>query len=464
MLTGKLGREDFALQGALAKAAGDQDARGVAQNLGDILLVETLAVDQLDVHMAIVEDARMVQGLDNRQVRIGQLRVLTHDGDLHLVGVMVGVILFAQELVPLAHVALTRIQTQALANAQVKVLLGKQLRNIVNARAVLVGKDAISVDVAEACDLSADSVIDMVVGAQHDDIGLDAKAAELLDGMLRGLGLDLVGGGDIGNERHVNVADVLGAGLLAVLADGLDKRLRLDVADRAAQLGDDYIGAGLLLDAAELVLNGVGDVGNHLHGTAQKVAATLTGDQAFVDGAGRKVGIAGQVLINKALVMTQVQVGLVTILGNEDLTMLERAHGTGVDVQIRVGLLHRYFVATRLEQTAQRGRGDTLAQRRNHATGYEHMLGHIELPALPVEVVYPHLTGLHCNTRAADRSQFFSREIAFLNLETKRRPVSQAASLWQGLHAAIDQQPRPQAFLERACRYGRPQDTTRHVR
>lgn len=44
--------------------------------------------------------------------------------------------------------------------------------------------------------------------------------------------------------------------------------------------------------------------------------------------------------------MTQVQVGLVTILGNEDLTMLERAHGTGVDVQIRVGLLHRYFVAT----------------------------------------------------------------------------------------------------------------------
>ncbi len=191
---------------------------------------------------------------------------------------MVGVILFAQELVPLAHVALTRIQTQALANAQVKVLLGKQLRNIVNARAILVGKDAIGVDVAEACDLSADSVIDMVVGAQHDDIGLDAKAAELLDGMLRGLGLDLVGGGDIGNERHVDVADVLGAGLLAVLADGLDKRLRLDVADRAAQLGDDYIGAGLLLDAAELVLNGIGDVGNHLHGTAQKVAATLAGD------------------------------------------------------------------------------------------------------------------------------------------------------------------------------------------
>ena len=165
MLTGKLGREDLALQGALAKAAGDQDARGVAQNLGDILLVEALAVDQLDVHMAIVEDARMVQGLDNRQVRIGQLRVLAHDGDLYLVGVMVGVILFAQELVPLAHVALTRIQTQTLANAQVKVLLGKQLRHVVDARAVLVGKDAVGVDVTETRDLAADGVVNMVIGA-----------------------------------------------------------------------------------------------------------------------------------------------------------------------------------------------------------------------------------------------------------------------------------------------------------
>ena len=40
--------------------------------------------------------------------------------------------------------------------------------------------------------------------------GLDAEAAELLDGVLRGLGLDLVGGGDVGNEAHVDVADVLG--------------------------------------------------------------------------------------------------------------------------------------------------------------------------------------------------------------------------------------------------------------
>ena len=349
VLAGELGREDLALQGALAKAAGDQDARGVTQDLGDVLLVEALAIDQLHVNVAIVEHASVVQGLDNRQVGIGQLRILAHDGDLHLVGVLVGMVLLAQEFVPRTHVALTRVQTQTLANAQVKVLLGEQLRNIVDARAVLVGKDTVGVDVAEACDLAADGVIDMVIGAQHDDIGLDAEAAELLDGMLRRLGLDLVGGGNIGNKRHVNVADVLGTGLLAILTDGLDERLGLDVTDRAAQLGDDHVGAGLLLNTTELILNGVRDVRNHLHGAAQKVTATFTGDQALIDGTSRKVGIAGQVLVNKALVVAQVQIGLVAVLGHKDLAMLERAHGAGVDVQIRVGLLHRYFVATRLE-------------------------------------------------------------------------------------------------------------------
>ena len=215
---------------------------------------------------------------------------------------------------------------------------------------------------------------------------LDAEGTELLDGVLRGLGLDLMGGGDIGHERHVDVADVLGAGLLAVLADGLDEGLGLDIADGATELGDHDVGAGLLLDTAELVLDGVGDMRDDLHGAAQKVAAALTGDEALVDGARGEVGVAREVLVDKALVVAEVEVGLVAVLGDEHLAVLEGAHGAGVDVEIRVGLLHRDLVPARLEQTAQRGRRDALAQRGHDAAGYEDMLGHIDLPALPVEV------------------------------------------------------------------------------
>ena len=172
-------------------------------------------------------------------------------------------------------------------------------------------------------------------------------------------------------------ADVLRAGIFAILANGLHEGLRLDVANGATQLGDDHVGASLLLDATELVLDGIGDMRNHLNGAAQEVAAALAGDQALIDSARGEVGIAGKVLVDEALVMAKVEIGLVAILGNKDLAVLERAHGTGVDVEVRVGLLHRHFIAARLEKTAQRRRRDTFAKRRNNAASHEDMLGHI---------------------------------------------------------------------------------------
>lgn len=112
MLASKLGSKDLALQGALAKAAGNQDARCVAQNLIDVFGIEALTIDQLHIYVTIVENARVMQGLDNRQICIGKLGVLSHDGNLNLIGVMVGMVLLAQELIPCAHIALARIEAK----------------------------------------------------------------------------------------------------------------------------------------------------------------------------------------------------------------------------------------------------------------------------------------------------------------------------------------------------------------
>ena len=223
-----------------------------------------------------------------------------------------------------------------------------------------------------------------MVAAQYDDIGLNAKAAKLLHAMLRGLGLDLVGGGDVGHEAHVDVADVLRAGVFLVLANGLHEGLALDIADRAAKLGDHHIGAGLLLDAAELVLDGVRDVRNHLHGAAQEVAAALAMDERAVDGARGEVGVAGKVLVDEALVVAEVEVALIAIFGHEDLAVLERAHGTRVHVEVRVSLLHGDLVPPALEQAAERRGCDALSERRDDATGHEDVLSHYVVPALPV--------------------------------------------------------------------------------
>ncbi len=257
----------------------------------------------------------------------------------------------------------------------------------------------VGLDVAEARDLGADGLVDLVVGAAHDEVGLDAHGAQLAHGVLRGLGLDLVGGGDVGHEAHVDEAAVGSALLLAELADGLDERLALDVADGAAELGDDHVCARLLLDAAEALLDGVRDVRDDLDGAAEEVSAALAGDEALVDGARGEVGVAREVLVNEALVVAEVQVGLVAVLGHEDLAVLERAHRARVDVEVGIGLLHHDLVATRFEQAAERGGGDALAKGRDDATSHEDVLCHARKPSRRDQRTLLS-TGLHPSTAA----------------------------------------------------------------
>ena len=59
---------------------------------------------------------------------------------------------------------------------------------------------------------------------------------------------------------------------------------------------------------------------------------------------------AGEVLVDEPLVMADVEVRLGTVLRHEHLPVLERAHRSGVDVQIRVELLRLHLEAPRLQQ------------------------------------------------------------------------------------------------------------------
>ena len=228
-----------------------------------------------------------------------------------------------------------------------------------------------------------------MVAAADDEVRLHADGAQLLDGMLRGLGLHLVGCSDVRNQRNVDEQNVTALLFLPELTRRLDERLRLDVADGAADLGDDDVGTGLIGDAAQTLLDGLGNVRDHLHGAAEEVAAALAGDKGLVNGTLREVRFAGQVLVDESLVMPQVKVAFMTVFGNEDLAMLERAHGARVHVEVRIHLLHGHLVAARLQQMPQRGCRDALAQRRHDAAGNENMLGHSS-PSRLETGVFPH--------------------------------------------------------------------------
>ncbi len=90
--------------------------------------------------------------------------------------------------------------------------------------AVSAGMTRVGGDVGEQRDLLADLVADRVVGAQDDDVGLDADPAQLLDRVLRRLRLELARGGQRGEQRHVDIQDVGPPDVLAHLADGLEER------------------------------------------------------------------------------------------------------------------------------------------------------------------------------------------------------------------------------------------------
>ena len=195
-------------------------------------------------------------------------------------------------------------------------------RDLVDRRERLGRDHRVGRDVGEERDLLPDLVADRVVAAEDDDVGLDADAAQLLDGVLGRLRLQLAGRGEGRQQRDVDVEDVRPADVLAHLADRLEERQALDVADGPADLDDHDVRLAVTGDAADPLLDLVRDVGDDLDGPAEVVATALLGDDGLVDAAGRDVGELGQVLVDEPLVVAQVEVRLGAVVGDEDLAVL----------------------------------------------------------------------------------------------------------------------------------------------
>ena len=79
---------------------------------------------------------------------------------------------------------------------------------------------------------------------------------------------------------------------------------------------------------------------NHLHRTAQVIAAPLFVNHAFVNLAGGEVVRFFHLHRDEALVVTEVKIGFRAVIGNEYLAVLKRRHRAWIDVDIRIQLHH----------------------------------------------------------------------------------------------------------------------------
>ena len=231
--------EDLALPAARAEAAGDEHAVGRLELLDRLLVGHVLGVEPAHVHLRALVHAGVLERLVHGEVGVVQLHVLADERDLDVLAPLddqVG------EVLPLAEHGGRRVEAEPLADELVEALALQELRDQVDVGHVRRADHGPLVDVGEERDLLADLVGEHVAGAADDDVGVDADAAQLVDGVLRRLRLQLACRLDERHERDVQVEDVLLADLAPELADRLEERQRLDVADRAADLGDHDVG------------------------------------------------------------------------------------------------------------------------------------------------------------------------------------------------------------------------------
>ncbi len=158
------------------------------------------------------------------------------------------------------------------------------------------------------------------------------------------------------------------------LADRLEERQALDVADRAADLDQHEI--VIVIAGDDEFLDRIGHMRDHLDGGAEIIAAPLLGQDVLIDPPRRDVVGAGRRSSRKALVMAEIKIGLGAVIRHEHFAMLVGRHRAGIEIEIGIELAQPNLVATRLQQRAKCRRSQTFSERGDHAAGDEYVPRH----------------------------------------------------------------------------------------
>ena len=230
----------------------------------------------------------MVEGLANRAIGVGELNVLADNGYGHR---FLGLLNTVNHFCPTIEVGVPgSIEVELVDEELAYALFLEDEGHLVNGVDGGGGDDGAGFDIAEEGYLVLYLLGDGEVAAAENDVGLEADAAQLLDTVLGGLGLELGGGRDMGEQGYVDVEGVFAADVVAHLADGLEEGEAFDVAHGAADLDYDDVGGAFIGDESHTGLDFVGYVGDGLDGASEVIAAALLGDDGAVDGAGGDVG------------------------------------------------------------------------------------------------------------------------------------------------------------------------------
>lgn len=365
---------DFSFYPLLPVPAGNEDPLDPGQVVFYPALFQVFGVYPPDINACAGGNAGMDEGLGNAEIGIVEGHIFPHQGDGGFgPAIFLGPL---DQIFPLGKLPLPRRKLQVTHGDLVQPLLGHEEGKLVEDVGIEVLDDGVLIHITKEGDLVLDFPGEGVTGAADDDIGLDTDGAELLDAVLGGFGLQLPGGLYVGDQGDMDIEDIIPADVDLHLADGLQEGKALDVADGAPDLNYSHVGIVIFGNFTDTGLDLVGDVGNDLDGAPRILPPALLLDDGPVDLAGGDVAAFFQVLVDEALVVAHIQVAFGPVVGDEDLAVLEGAHGAGVDVYVGIEFLHGDFKAPALEETAQGSGRDALPQGGDDTAGDKDEFGH----------------------------------------------------------------------------------------
>lgn len=309
-------------------------------------------MDISQVKLAVEIGSALEQSLIDTLVGILKLHILTHQTYGHL---LCGLVHLGEKLAPWAQVRLALRHNPDLAEHYlVKMLLMHQHGHLVDRACVTALHNCVGSHVAELGYLLPHRDGDIMLGAEHEHIGLYAEMLQLLHGVLRRLGLQLLGRR---NERHIcqMYAQTVVLKLPSELTHSLQKRQTLYIAHHATDLGDDKVKVARLAEGHHIALYLVSDMRYYLHGLAQIVATALLVDDTLIDTPRGDIVGTGGADIGKPLIVAQIEVGLMTVHRHITLSVLIRIERARIDIDVRVKLLYGDTITACLEQACERG-------------------------------------------------------------------------------------------------------------
>ena len=306
-----------------------------------------------------------------------QFHILPDNGNFQRIFVMADLI---HHFFPFFHINGRTIQPKLFHDDLIHLFIQQIQGNLIDGIGIDNLNDRFPIHIAEESDLFLHFIRHPLFHTAGDNIRMDPQPLQFVDAVLGRFCFRFAGSMEIRHEGAVNIEDIIGADFPFHLTDGFQKGLGLNIADGTADLGDHHIGIAFFARTQNAFFDLIGHMRNHLHRTAEIITATFFFQNGVINLAAGGVAVFGEIDINKTFIMTDIQIGFGAVVGDENFTVLIRAHGAGVDIDIWVKLLADHFQTAIFQNAAERRCGDPFSQRRYNTAGHKNKFCHFSVP------------------------------------------------------------------------------------